>query len=1162
MSGYTRQSSSDLVPTAVVRSSPLNTEYNKIRDAFAFDATGVTGHKHDGSSDEGSYIPLIADLDALNKVEVDTGNNRVGFFVEVSSAAVEQVRLSDGLFVPVTTNDVDLGSATAKFKDLHLAGDANVAGDVNVTGALVGAVTGDITGNVTGDLTGNVTAGSGESSFTNVTINGTLDVTNTPITNVSDPTSAQEAATKNYVDTADALKLNLTGGTLSGELAMGTSKITGMGNPTLAQDAATKAYVDSEVSGLIDAAPGALDTLNELAAAIGDDAAFSTTITNSIATKLPLAGGTMSGAIAMGTSKITGLGNPTLAQDAATKTYVDTADALKLNLTGGTMSGAIAMGNSQITGLATPTTGTDATTKTYVDGILGSGEDATAAAAAALASELEAEAAEAAAEAARDLALAYRDSAAVSAALAAAEAAGITGYDLSAIADTIAATAVDVFVYDTTQDSDGGAWRNRCQQTSWYNETLNTATRGARQEFPVKALIVAEAAKVTIYDLDDPAVPMWNITQKSAGSGSTSFMRASSIVSVTAKNGMVAFGSTSDSDGFMWVDYLKSECVKIRNSAQAGSNTKATYLYSKRNDVDAGLFRFDPEEIVNTAVNDIAITTLPGAPIDDQTGLPVPTIAVGTDGGVSVIRDDGTVVDLNRTPSSSFDTVAFTNKGLVIGAAGTGAYWVYSTIPDVDTSLTPNNGQIEYYDPAFPNQDTPAFLGYVNMEVSGDAIGTALGLTNVAYYAPDPTKSMTAWTTADYATGWQHGDVKGAFLCEASEDDLTDTPLNANFDFASGATDWSDNLANMTYGTGTVTMSVLDIGTLFLTTGVTTLGETVTVRIVVDSISTGQVGPSFNTGAIAAGDEITSAGTYTYTKEVTSVARVYVRSENSDAVISEFAIIGCTQDRSVNGNGLAVNGTITVAPVETGAETMAYSGWSASNYLSQPYNSELPTGLQDFYLMTWVDTGAGTTSTSMCSRCTGGTAFSAETILWDLQSNMYLNFYTRSGDVNSVLTSTTSINNKGWVFVCSVVSESGTRLSHYINGALTDTGTFTGQNMSFTDEVFYVGARGDGSAPLSNGSLSRFRIGAGAPTPEQIKKIYRDELPLYREDAACTINGTSSAVTAMASDPVTGLLQVGTSGGLSAFRGLQRVEQDTTAVTTTISANGATVARQ
>ena len=46
--------------------------------------------------------------------------------------------------------------------------------------------------------------------------------------------------------------------------------------------------------------------------------------------------------------------------------------------------------------------------------------------------------------------------------------------DLSAISASIADTAVDVFVYDTSKDSDGGAWRKRTQNTSWYNETLNT----------------------------------------------------------------------------------------------------------------------------------------------------------------------------------------------------------------------------------------------------------------------------------------------------------------------------------------------------------------------------------------------------------------------------------------------------------------------------------------------------------------------------------------------------------------------------------------------------------------------------------------------------------------------------------------------------------------
>jgi len=64
---------------------------------------------------------------------------------------------------------------------------------------------------------------------------------------------------------------------------------------------ATQSYVNTQVSNLVDSAPSTLDTLNELAAALGDDANFSTTVTNSIATKLPLAGGTLTGALS-GTS--------------------------------------------------------------------------------------------------------------------------------------------------------------------------------------------------------------------------------------------------------------------------------------------------------------------------------------------------------------------------------------------------------------------------------------------------------------------------------------------------------------------------------------------------------------------------------------------------------------------------------------------------------------------------------------------------------------------------------------------------------------------------------------------------------------------------------------------------------------------------------------------
>ena len=53
--------------------------------------------------------------------------------------------------------------------------------------------------------------------------------------------------------------------------------------------------VQSKVDAVIDSAPGALDTLNELAAALGDDANFSTTLTNTLAIKAPLASPSLTG---------------------------------------------------------------------------------------------------------------------------------------------------------------------------------------------------------------------------------------------------------------------------------------------------------------------------------------------------------------------------------------------------------------------------------------------------------------------------------------------------------------------------------------------------------------------------------------------------------------------------------------------------------------------------------------------------------------------------------------------------------------------------------------------------------------------------------------------------------------------------------------------------
>ena len=176
MAGYSRQSVADIIANAVIKAAPVNAEYNAIRDAFAF----VGGHKHDGSSTEGAYIPLIADVDALNKVVVDTSNNRISIYTEVSSAAVEQIRIQDGAIVPVTDNDIDLGASAQKFKNLYVNGIASI-GSITLSGGTIDdTVIGGTTPNAgtftTLDATGNATVG-GTFGVTGVTTLGTANIT-------------------------------------------------------------------------------------------------------------------------------------------------------------------------------------------------------------------------------------------------------------------------------------------------------------------------------------------------------------------------------------------------------------------------------------------------------------------------------------------------------------------------------------------------------------------------------------------------------------------------------------------------------------------------------------------------------------------------------------------------------------------------------------------------------------------------------------------------------------------------------------------------------------------------------------------------------------------------------------------------------------------------
>jgi hypothetical protein len=122
----------------------------------------------------------------------------------------------------------------------------------------------------------------------------------------------------------------------------------------------------------------------------------------------------------------------------------------------------------------------------------------------------------------------------------------------------------------------------------------------------------------------------------------------------------------------------------------------------------------------------------------------------------------------------------------------------------------------------------------------------------------------------------------------------------------------------------------------------------------------------------------------------------------------------------------------------------------------------------------------------------------------------------------------------------------------YLNGALQSSGSSTHNVSSHTLKEIYVGAENPNvqvTRYLAAGSLALWRISATAPTAEQIKEIYEAEKPMFQENAKCTLNGTSDAVTAMSYDDSNEELLVGTSGGLSVFKGLRRVDENTNNIT-------------
>jgi len=339
MAGYVRQST--YTDGDVIQASDSNNEFSALLDAF----NNSTGHAHDGTTAEGPVIGLIGDAGIttpLNKIEVDTVNDRLSFYVDVASTGVEQLRIEDGIAYPVTNNDIDLGTSVYMFKDGYFAGTlesvnlqatnikandgtasasiADSTGVFTITSAVL--TTADINGGTvdntvigaTTPLAGSFTA---LSATGNITVGGTVDgrdvaadgvkldgidtLLNQGVNTTDSPTFVTVNSTTLDTTNIEVTNIKAKDGTASATIADSTGVMT-IPSAVIASAGILGGGIDNTVIGSVSPAAATVTTLN----ATGGGSLTGTWSDLGSVSTVDINGGTVDGTVIGGTSAAAG----------------------------------------------------------------------------------------------------------------------------------------------------------------------------------------------------------------------------------------------------------------------------------------------------------------------------------------------------------------------------------------------------------------------------------------------------------------------------------------------------------------------------------------------------------------------------------------------------------------------------------------------------------------------------------------------------------------------------------------------------------------------------------------------------------------------------------------------------------------------------------------
>ena len=758
---------------------------------------------------------------------------------------------------------------------------------------------------------------------------------------------------------------------------------------------------------------------------------------------------------------------------------------------------------------------------------------------------------------------------------------------------TGAGTLYKIFVYNTKNDSDGGAWRHRTQDTSWYNEGVSEI-RGARKEFPSVAVIVLTNNEVVIYDGDDPNLSMWMVFPTiTASRNLIGGDHDHDLRSVAALNGKMVtcnYPGGWNHGGIVQVDFIKDDALTTNHNG----NMRWVVGIQKRGQFSNGYYQplgqGSAYYLVDNSAMDVSMGVQPNSRVDPDTGLPVPTIGIISRGGntgssaVCVMRDDGKIFDIKATTSGYTEPrevkisgnymYVLTDPRIIYRFAlpwnsdTSGGTFVGATGVEFLSNLT-------WYPDDVANN---CHLAVSNAQEQNVAVGTPQELIIV-----DPAESNSnplgvsdhgrkhALIAKDYNTGWLIGDVRCSALNSTNSTSLTATNVTSNWATASNWQYQSQKITLASDGAGGINITHADAGGTYVYSYLqfsvdANSDYVIQVEFSAYNGSDLEVVPapynSNNEKINLHGVPGTSKGGQFNSGSDTTLYLMLNQNSTTTTTIKNITVQkvdNSERDRTYKRQSFLTVGTINRAPVNPGCELMYYQPADSNSYLEAPMSTS-SLGLDMNFSNSWYVNFWANEAANMSIEDFNTSAYN-NTILRFGVSASSIFIRSKAGPSSGSI----SVTNAGWNMYTTTYN--GSKLQVYKNGHLMQDHTVSISNQDARVILFANSYNGNGGAKVTRSysvstgaKMALARVGQTELTEAQMLKMYHDEKLLFTPNAKCTLYGSSSAVTAVAYDHENNHLHAGTSSGRSEFVGLKRINNTTTAVANAISVSDGLVA--